>query len=77
MGMKGVPNDVGVSIDDFKACLNDGKSFDVALQTLTKKQNEMSRVQTLKKGLSRTFVKFAVQNDKITCTPLLENGKYM
>ena len=77
MGMKGVPGDVKVSIDDFRACLHSGQSFDVALQTLTKKKNQMSRVKVTKKGLSRVFVKFRTQKDKITCAPLLENNKYM
>ena len=76
-GTKGVPHSVDVRLQNFKDCLFEGKQFQVELQTLTKKNNQMSRVKTMKKGLSRIFVKFPVQKDHITCKPLQENGFFL
>ena len=77
MGTKGVPHNCEISMEDFAACLHDGKPFHVELQTLTKKKNMMSRVKTVKKGLNRLFVKFPIAEDGITCSPLFADGRYL
>ena len=76
-GTKGVPHNVDVQLQNFRDCLYQGKHFEVQLQTLTKKNNQMSRVKTTKKGLNRVFVKFPVHDDFITCAPLQQNGTYL
>ena len=77
MGTKGLPQNVNVTIDDFKACLEKGTSFFVDIQTLTRKNNEMSRVSVTKRGLSRIFTKFPVQDDGVTCDPLKINNEIL
>ena len=76
-GTKGVPHNIDVQLENFRDCLYHGKPFEVDLQTLTKKNNQMSRVKTTKKGLSRIFVKFPVENDAITCTALQKDNIYL
>ena len=77
LGTKGLPHHVKVKLENFKKCLYDGESYNVELQSLTKKNNQMSRVKTVKSGLSRIFVKFPVHDDKITCTPLQNGNIYL
>ena len=74
LGTKGLPHNIDVTMKDFKSCLEDGKAFRVNIQTLTKRGNQMSRVNTYKKGLNRVFTKFRVADDGITCTPLKKDG---
>ena len=77
IGTKGMPHSVKVTLDNFRNCLNEGTPYSVELQTLTKKNNKMSRVKQVKSGLSRIFVKFRVADDGITCTPLQQDDKYV
>ena len=77
LATKGLPHHVQVRLENFKQCLYDGTSFNVELQTLTKKNSQMSRVKTVKKGLSRIFIKFPVESDGITCTPLQKGNLYL
>ena len=72
-----MPHSVKVSLKDFRDCLHFGKKFNVDLQMLTKKNNQMSRVKQQKSGLSRIFYKFPLADDGITCSPLKENDKYL
>ena len=77
LGTKGLPHHVKVKIENFRKSLYDGEAYEVELQTLTRKNNQMSRVKMVKSGLSRVFVKFPVQNDSITCTPLQKENTYL
>ena len=74
LGTKGVPNTANVGIEDFAACLEYGQEFNVEVQTLTKKKDQISRVKTVKRGLNRVFVKFPTESDAISCSPLTQNG---
>ena len=74
MGTKGLPHNIDVVMDNFKACLEDGTRFDVTIQSLTRKRNVMSRVATTKRGLNRVFCKFRVQADGVSCRPLEIDG---
>ena len=73
MGTKGLPQCVNIQYQNFKASLEKGESFYVDLQTLTRKDNQMSRVTTRKRGISRVFTKFPIENDGVTCGPLKVN----
>ena len=72
-----MPHKTAVTLNDFRACLNYGKSFNITLQTLTKKRDQMYRVKVEKRGLNRVFVKFPVSSDGITCTPLKQDNEFM
>ena len=74
MGTKGLPSSINVKTADFKSCLEKGTSFHVDIQTLTRKNNQMSRVSVHKRGLSRVFTKFPIEDDGVTCGPLRKNG---
>ena len=73
MGTKGLPQSVNIQFDHFKSCLEKGESFYVNLQSLTRKDNHMSRVAIRKRGISRVFTKFPIENDGVTCGPLKIN----
>ena len=77
IGTKGLPHSAKVTLNDFRNCLKDGTPYNVELQTLTKKNNQMSRVKQVKAGLSRIFYKFPIADDGITCSPLKENDVYL
>ena len=77
MGTKGLPHRVAVTLENFRQRLYDGTPFYVELQTLTRRNNVMSRVKTTKNSLCRTFVKFPVHSDAITCTPLQKGNIYL
>ena len=57
-------------MNHFNSCLEDGERFDINIQSLTRKANQMSRVSTTKRGLNRVFTKFRVEDDGVTCKPL-------
>ena len=77
LGTKGLPHNIGVTLDHFRNILQDGTPYNVEIQTLTKKNNQMCRVKTVKSGLCRVFVKFPVADDGITCTPLQKENIYL
>ena len=74
MGTKGLPQCVNIKYQNFKASLEKGESFYVDLQSLARKDNQMSRVSTRKRGISRVFTKFPIENDGVTCGPLKFDG---
>ena len=77
LGTKGLPHSQKVLMEDFKSCLEEGKRFMVTTQSLTMKDNVMSRVSTTKNGLNRIFTKFRTEDDGITCKPLTVNNEYL
>ena len=77
LGTKGLPHHIDVVMNDFKSCLETGRKFIVTTQSLTMKNNVMSRVSTTKNGLNRIFTKFRTEDDGITCKPLTVNNTYM
>ena len=46
-------------------------------QLRLKNDKQMSHATLKKSGLSNFHVKTAVHNDKVTCTPLMEDGEYI
>ena len=40
-------------------------------------RKEMSRMKCHRSALSDIFLKMQVQNDKVSCTPLMQNNKYL
>lgn len=66
------------TIKSFEECLYDGKIPKVTARELRKnKKQQITFTETLKKGLNPVFKKFRVQDDKITCLPLTENGEIL
>lgn len=77
-GTKGVPHTFNIDIEAMRDLLYENKNTDVYIQTLGLKKNEMQRYETKKKALNAVFVKFFVDNDRITCHPLRdENDEYL
>ena len=77
LGTKGIPTRENIKLQTFKEVLFTNNSHYVNIKSLQLKNGEMARVSTTKKGLSDIFVKYHVENDGITCTPLKINGKYV
>ena len=78
MGSKGVPHSANLELDMYLRRLYMGEAFYVELQSLRlNKKKEMARINTTKSCLTDLFVKFHVAHDKVTCSPLKLNGKYL
>ena len=76
-GTKGVPSQCKLKLQEFKEKLYENKTPHVTVRSLRSVQNQMTRTAQTKKGLSSLFCKFYVENDGITCTPLICNGEYI
>ena len=77
LGTKGLPHHIDIVMDDFRKCLETGRKFIVTTQSLTMKDNVMSRVSTTKNGLNRIFLKFRLHDDGVTCSPLTVNSQFL
>ena len=73
MGSKGIPATANLTLEQYLSALNTTNSHFVKVRSLQLKKGQMSRVCTIKKGLSDIFVKFQVGNDRISCSPLKIN----
>ena len=76
---KGIPHNIDLELSQFKSCLlNTAPRELVEINSLRKDHNnKMCRMKTQKRGLSDIFVKLRVAKDKITCTPLEIDGKFI
>ena len=77
---KGIPHSIKIEMEQFKACLlqTNYKPHFVELNSLRLDANkQMCRTSTYKKGLSDIFIKLHVSSDKISCSPLSINDKYL
>ena len=77
MGTKGLPHHIDIVMNDFRSCLETGRKFMVTTQSLTMKDNVMSRVSITKSGLNRFFCKFRLNDDGVTCSPLTVDNKVL
>ena len=78
MGSKGIPHTEDLRTEAYLQTLYSKGSHYVTLRSLRLNKNrEMSRVTTVKRGLSDIFVKFRVADDGITCLPLMKNNEYL
>ena len=77
-GTKGIPHYVELTLDAFLSQLYDHGEHKVTLTSLRLDNNrQMAKITQIKKGLTDLYVKFPVDSDKITCTPLKEGGKFL
>ena len=73
-GTKGVPKSAKLELENFLARLYCGTEYYINLQSLRMINNRMTRTKQRKSALNDLFVKFPVQDDRISCSPLAENG---
>ena len=77
---KGIPKDIQVDFDSMLECLK-GRTIEnntFQLRLLRKQSNHLvCRASTTKRFLSDVFFKMRVGDDKITCSPLEEDGKIL
>ena len=79
-GLKGVPHAEArkISIQNVLNCLYYNTQFNaITRQFRFNAQNQMAYKESNKKALNSVFRKFYVENDRITCSPLQLNGKYL
>ena len=77
-GNKGIPHSEKVQLDTFLKILLENHHHEVELRTLQKDvHNRMTRQAKMKNGLSDISVKVHVADDKITCSALKQNNKYL
>lgn len=77
---KGIPHSNQYSMETWLSVLLDS-SFpqqSVTINSLRLNQKkEMSRMKMQRSSLSDIFLKMRVQDDKISCSPLMENNKFL
>ena len=74
----GIPREVKLTEAAYRSALFEGTTFDVQVNSLLmNKDREMTRIQMYKRGLSDSCTKVTVHSDKVTCTPLMQYGKYI
>ena len=77
-GNKGIPHSEKVQLDTFLKILLENHNHEVELRTLQMDvHNRMTRQGKMKAGLSDISVKVHVADDKITCSALKQNNKYL
>lgn len=70
-GTKGIPHSQKIQLEAFLSKLYGHTDHKVKLTSLRlNKDKVMSRISLIKKGLTDLFVKFPLDDDKITCAPL-------
>lgn len=76
MGAKGIPHCVKLECEQYIHKLyNPTSSHYVPLRSLKlNNQQEMVRTSVMKSGLTDIFLKFGVNYDRVTCTPLTKNN---
>ena len=77
LGTKGVPRSSKLELQNFLDKLYFGTSHCVEIRSLRMINNRMARTKQKRSALSDLFLKFAVQNDRISCAPLCENGEIL
>ena len=77
LGSKGVPRNAKLELDHYLARLYQGQEHFVDVRSLRLVKSRMARTKMKKTALNDLFMKFAVQNDHITCFPLSEDGKIL
>ena len=77
-GSKGIPHSEHLTMTNFVEQLYGEESHYVTLRSLRlNKQKKMSRFTLRKRGLNDLFMKFHVDDDGITCTPLTKKRKVL
>ena len=76
-GQKGVPTSCKLTMNQFLQKLYHNENTSVQMKSLRSVDGHMARTSMTKVAISDLFCKFRVSDDKITCTPLTENNKYL
>lgn len=77
-GSKGIPHSEQLTMTNFVGQLYGQESHYVTLRTLRlNKEKKMSRFTIRKRGLNDIFLKFHVDDDAITCSPLTKKCKVL
>ena len=74
---KGVPHSCELTLKNYLDRLYGSTDTYSTLRSLRVVNQQMSRIHENRKSLSDLFSKFRVQDDKITCSPLTVNNKYL
>lgn len=77
LGTKGVPSKCQLTLEQFRSKLYHGSESFVDFDSLRMIKNKMTRLTTTKVALNDCFIKFHVENDGITCSPLTDGNKYI
>ena len=76
--LKGIPHSIPLELMLYRDVLYNDERHKIQISTLRKdKMYKMSRFTQEKIGLSDIYVKHHVAEDKITCSPIQINGKYI
>ena len=74
----GVPHSTVLPVESFEnALLQKGIKMVEMNSLMCNAQRQMTRVKFEKVGLSDVSLKLFVHSDKVSCTPFMENGKYI
>lgn len=76
-GQKGVPTSCKLTMNQFLQKLYHNENTSINMKSLRSVDGHMARTSMTKVAISDLFCKFRVSDDKITCTPLTENNKYL
>lgn len=74
LGTKGVPRRAKLELDHFLAKLYNKSPHSVDVRSLRMMNNRMARTIQRKSALNDLFLKFSVHSDRVTCSPLREDG---
>ena len=77
LGTKGVPRRAKLELNHFLAKLYNKTDHTIDVRSLRMVDNKMARTLQRKSALNDLFLKFYVQNDRVTCSPLRENGEIL
>ena len=79
MGSKGIPHKLKLRMDQYEQALDTKKDnrHHVTINSLRVVNGKMARTSQKKLGLSDIFVKYRVEDDRITCKPLSINGEIL
>ena len=74
LGSKGIPKTENLEIENYLKNLYTSEAHSVIIRSLrTNQDGLMTRTTTKRVGLGSIFVKFRINDDGITCSPLTHN----
>jgi len=77
-GTKGIPSNIEIEMQVFKDVLFNEGVHSFEMESLRPNRSKVMTRQTCQKsGLTDLYIKFEVESDKITCTPLKRDGIFL
>ena len=74
----GIPKAVVLTEAAFRSTLFEGTPYNVPVNSfMLNSDKRMARIQMYKRGLSDSCTKVIVSSDKVSCTPLMKDGKFI